>query len=252
MKEIINKVFEEKLRDGSIEKIISDKVDDMVKNICDSQMRYDGAARKALEGKLSPLMLEAIENCSFGNLVTKITMLINASIQDSDLTGYHSVLESIKSVYAADQDCERLRAEKSVKLSEIYEKYKAYLNEIYDKDDFENEDIYDDGEGPTATVECGLAVNEKEPLFHWATTTYEVELSCAKSNEDKSGDVHFELRKKWDGNGLYLRGDFSKLSLSDLRYCPHFILWLAFIEREYITVEVDIENDDDEVYIECR
>jgi hypothetical protein len=42
------------------------------------------------------------------------------------------------------------------------------------------------------------------------------------------------------------------LTLSDLRHCPEFILYLAFIDREWIAVEIDVESDDDEVDIDCR
>lgn len=53
MKDLINKVIEAKMQDGTIEKIVADKIDDMVKDICEKQMRW-GDAKKAMEEKLAP------------------------------------------------------------------------------------------------------------------------------------------------------------------------------------------------------
>ncbi len=38
MKDLINKVFEEKMQDGTIEKIVADKINEMVVRVCESQM----------------------------------------------------------------------------------------------------------------------------------------------------------------------------------------------------------------------
>lgn len=73
MKDLINKVFEEKMQDGSIEKIVADKINEMVVRVCESQMGYNGAAKKAMEDRLSPLIMQAIERSDLSTLLRAIT-----------------------------------------------------------------------------------------------------------------------------------------------------------------------------------
>lgn len=255
MKELINKVFEEKMQDGTIEKIVAAKIDELITDICRSQMRYDGPARKAMEEKISPLILQAIERSDMSNMVTKITMLINAGMKGSDLEQYHDTLDAVRGLFGANDHVKALREKKVVKLSEIFEEYKKYLQYIYDRDDFDADYITDDGETVTAPIECAMEVAAEENRWTWRKPGYEVELSTDKSDDqkhNKSGDIRFKLNWNYDNTKLYLYADLGSLSLSDLRNCPPFILYLATIEREYVPVEVDIENDDDVVYIDCQ
>lgn len=251
MKDLINKVFEEKMHDGSIEKIVADKVDEMIKNICERQMKWDGAARKAMEEKLEPVILQAVENSDLSSMVTKITMLLNAGLRDSEVTHYHEVLASAKELFGANDTIRSLREKKTVRLSEIFEKYKEYLDVIYDKDDFDSDEIEDDGESQTASIECSIRVKTEDSYFSWRKPGYVVELSTDKSDDRKSGDLRFKLNYNYDGTQLHLWGDFRSMPLGDLRRCPEFILYLAALEREWIAVELDVEDEDDVAYIDC-
>lgn len=252
MKDLINKVFEEKMHDGTIEKIIADKLDEMVKEICEKQMRWGGAAKKAMEEKLDPIILQAVENSDLSSMVTKITMLINAGLRDSEVESYHDAIASVKELFGANDAIRALREKKTVKLSEIFEKYKEYLDYIYDKDDFDSDEIEDDGESATATIECSIRVKTEDSYFSWRKPGYVVELSTDKSDDRKSGDLRFKLNYNYDGTQLHLWGDFRSMHLGDLRRCPEFILYLAALEREGIPVEVDIEDEDDVAYIDCQ
>ena len=253
MKDLINGVFEKKMQDGTIEKIVSEKIDNMIKAICDDQMKWGGAAKKAMEEKLSPIILQAVERSDLSDMVTKITMMINASLRGSELEQYHDILQSARIIFGLNDTIKALKEKGKVTLSEIFEKYKEYLNYIYDKDDFEKDDIVDDGETVTASIDCSLrVVPEDKGYFSWYKPGYEVELHTDKSDDGRSGDIRFRLRWNYDATKLSMCGDFSSMTLSDLRSAPEFILYLAIIEREWLTVEIDVEQDDDVVYIDCR
>lgn len=253
MKDLINKVFEEKMHDGTIEKIVADKIDEMVKSICERQMKWDGAARKAMEEKLAPVILQAVEASDLSSMVTKITMLLNAGLASSELERYHDALAPVKEVFDVNDKLRALKNKKGVKLSEIFEEYKKYLDYIYDRDDFDGDDIEDDGESVTAAIECSIRVAQKEAGYYsWRKPGYEVELSTDKSDDRKSGDIRFKLEYDYTGEQTHLCGDFRSLTLADLRHCPEFILYLAYIEREGLAVEIDVEDEDDVVYIDCQ
>lgn len=252
MKDLINKVFEEKMQNGTLEKIIADKIDAMVQQICDAQMRWDGAAKKAMEEKLAPLILQAVENSDLSNMVTKITMLVNAGLRDSEVEHYHEALAGVKQLFGANKSIQALREKKTVKLSEIFKKYQEYLDYIYDKDDFDSDEIEDDGESATAMIECSIRVlPDKDRYFSWRKPGYEVELSTDKSDDRKSGDIRFRLDYNYDGTQLHVCDNFRSMTLGDLRHCPEFILYLAALEREWTAIEVDIEYEDEDVSIDC-
>lgn len=249
MKDLISKVFEEKMQDGTLEKIVSEKIDEMVRKICSDQMGYGGAAKKAMEEKLNPLILQAVERCDLSDMVTKITMLLNASLKGSEVEQYHDLIESAQNLFGANDSIKALREKRVVKLSKIFEEYQKYLQYIYDRDDFESYDIEEGDYGPFASVECALTVAPDDSAYVWNKPGYEVELSTTKSDDKKSGDIRFKLKWNYDNTELRLCADFRSLSLADLRYCPPFIIYLATIEREWIKVEVDTEEEDDIVYI---
>ena len=249
MKELVYKVFEEKMKDGSIERIVSDKINEMVLNICTDQMRYNGPARKAMEEKLSPLIMEAVERCDLSRMVEKITMILNAALKGSDVEEYDKIFDSVRNLFGANEEVKKIREKRSVKMSEIFKEYKKYLQEVFDKDDFNNYEIeYDDH--PCAWIDCQMVVSaDEDELFR--KRGYVVELSTDKSNDKKSGDIRFKLRWDYSGSELYLKADLRDLTISDLRYCPSFIIYLSCIEREWIRVDLDKEYEEDTVDIDC-
>lgn len=186
--------------------------------------------------------------------MTKITMLINAGIRDSEVEHYREAISGVKELFGANSCIRALREKKTVKLSEIFEKYKGYLDDIYDRDDFDSDEIEDDGESCTASIACSIRAEAEtdDGYFTWRKPDYLVELSTDKSDDRKSGDLRFRLNYNYDGTQLHMWGDFRSMPLGDLRHCPEFILYLAALEREWIAVEIDIEDEDDVAYIDCR
>ncbi len=61
MKELIEKVFEEKLNNGTIEQIVGKHIENMVSEIMKDSMSWNGQVKKALAEKMNPLMLKAVK-----------------------------------------------------------------------------------------------------------------------------------------------------------------------------------------------
>jgi len=250
MKDLINKVFEEKMQDGTIEKIVADKINEMVVRVCESQMGYSGDAKKAMEARIAPLFLQAVETCDLGRMVEKITAILNASLRDSDLDKYGSVCDGARALFNGSTELNAAREKHVIKLSEIFEEYKKHLEYVFDKDDFDEDEI-EYGDERQAVIDCTMSVTDDESEFY-CKRGYVVELSTNKSSNEKTGDVRFRLRWDYCGTELHLKADLRDLSLSELRYCPPFILYLSCIEREWIRVELDKDYDEDSVYINCE
>lgn len=248
MQDIINRVYENKLKDGTVERIVSEHFDKMIGDICNSQMGWNGEAKKALEERLKPLMLEAIEGSDLSALVEKITMAINAGIKGSPLEGFNDLISGTKRLFGANEIISKYKGRKSVSVSDIFAEYQEFISKQYTESDFETSEIlYDDGKG--AYVDCSMSVEDDTERYSFRKNGYIVELTNEKSSDDKSTDIKFRLSWNYDNSRLHIESDFRSLSISDLRYMPPFILFLSWLENDYTKIELDERDDSESVYI---
>lgn len=248
MQDIINQVYEKKLVDGTIEKIVSEHFDKMIADICQNQMSWNGEVKKSVEERLKPIMLKAIEGSDLSNLVTKITMVINAGIKGSSLEGFESLTSGIRNLFGSNQLIEKYKARKSVKVSEIFAEYCEFVSKAYNDYEFESREVsYGDGKG--AYIDCSMSVEDDTQKYFFRKNGYIVELTNEKSNDEKSTDIKFRLAWNYDNTKLKVESDFRSLSISDLRFMPPFLLFLSWLEGEYIEIELDEQEDSESAYV---
>lgn len=248
MKDIINKVYEKKLTDGTIEKIVSEHFDKMIADICHNQMSWNGEAKKAIEERLKPIMLQAIERSDLSDLVTKITTVINAGIKGSPLEGFERLTSGVRNLFGSNQLIEKYAKRKSIKVSEIFAEYCEFVSKAYTQYDFEtSEIIYDDGKG--AYVDCSMSVEGDTQNYFFRKNGYIVELTNEKSNDERSTDIKFRLSWNYDNTQLHVESDFRSLSIIDLKYMPPFFLFLSWLESEYVKIELDEREDSESAYV---
>lgn len=248
MKDIINRVYEKKLTDGTIERIVSEHFDKMISDICQNQMSWNGEAKKAVEERLKPIMLQAIERSDLSDLVTKITTVINAGIKGSSLEGFERLTSGIRNLFGSNQLIEKYKNRKSVKVSEIFEEYCEFVAKAYNDYDFEDNEVsYDDGKA--AYIDCSMSVEDDTQNYFFRKNGYIVELTNEKSDDEKSTDIKFRLAWNYDNTSLKAESDFRSLSISDLRFMPPFLLFLSWLEGEYINIELDEREDSESAYV---
>lgn len=248
MKDIINQVYEKKLMDGTIERIVSEHFDKMIADICHDQMSWNGEAKKAIEDRLKPIMLQAIERSDLSNLVTKITTVINAGIKGSSLEGFERLTSGVRNLFGSNQLIEKYAKRESIKVSEIFAEYCEFVSKAYSDYEFEAREVsYDEGEG--AYVDCSMSVEDDTQNYFFRKNGYIVELTNEKSNDEKSTDIKFRLSWNYDNTQLHVESDFRSLSISDLKYMPPFILFLSWLEGKYIQIELDEREDSESAYV---
>lgn len=239
MKELIGKVYQQKLQDGTIEKIISTSIDDAVRNVCNSMFGYDGEARALLKDKIKPVMLQAIEDSNVGILVDKITVLLNSGLRDSELERYKFIIENLRKIYGENDLIEKYKKANSITLAEIFKEYVKHVEGEYSKDDFKYSEI---GLDNSAEVDCLMAV---EPLC--IEDSYRVTLS----NEKSEADIEFKIWKStiWDKQ-YYIDFDLAHMPIPALRRCSGFELFLLSIASRYFNIEGPFESAEDYAVIE--
>lgn len=256
MKNIIDKVYEQKMNDGTVEKIVSEHFDKMLHQVLDSEMGWSGEANKLIKEKMKPLLVEAIERSDLGAMLEKITAIINEGVKNSTLDEYASTLDSIRTLFNSEKRyIKNLEGKKSVRMSEIFSAYKDYLEkDAFSKDDFD-EDMFDSDDGEVYTyLEANMSVAEQEYNgFFFRKSSHIVEFSVRHANEEEiensKADARFRLEWNYNNTALKLHTDFGSMPLSELRYAPDFFLYLWYIERNWLDVEIDTNEDSDEVLI---
>ncbi len=249
MKEIIEKVLEEKMNDGTVEKIIGEKLDKMLSSTMDDMLGWNSPIKKALEEKLKPIMLNAVEKSNVSDYAVKVTALLNDLLKNTQLTSYKNSIKNLKGFLDID-----VTYGQKVKLSDIFEKYCEFIEkDAFTESDFESTEINRDDGVKNVWVECYMQAEKKEEGYFTQTKKYSVELSNQKSDEPKSRfrktAFNFEIRhSSYDSkNHIGLGLD---VSIDEIHHLPAFVLYLIKLSNNYADIEIDTEEASDEVSIE--
>lgn len=237
MQEIIKKVYNEKLNDGTIEKIVADKIDEMVKSCCDDLFKWNGIIKKQMEEKLKEVMSTVVENSDFSQYVQKLTYIINQVLPETALQDYKNIGEAIESTCGS----KALSYKDTVKLSDIFKAYCEYVEEeTFSECDFDDDDIHDDGEGKKY-VELTLKMDVGNYINFYIDGRY-----ITMDYKDRE-DYAFRLRK-WSSSN-HVSYD-KKIPLDELRYISKFEMYLIMLSNNNVKIEFDC--NDEECEVECE
>ena len=230
MEKLIVEIYEKKLHDGSIEKIISDKIDQAVSGVVGEMFGYAGEGRQILKDKIAPVMLQAIESSDLGAMVGKITALINAGMSNSALTSYHDTLENLHKIFGQNDVLAKYKGRKSISLREIFSEYVKSVETDIEKDDFENWEITEYGGHRCAEVPCFMSIERdisfnNQPFF---TVTF--------ANEKSESQIAFKTFELSTGSYYMSCLYTDQMTLQQLRYCSGFQLFIFALERELIRI----------------
>lgn len=249
MKDLIKKVYEEKMQNGDVEKIISENIDSYIKQVIGELFGRFGPAHEALKAKISPIMTEAIERSDFTAYVEKIKFLLNESAKKSQLSDLSGTLEAINDVLKTTNPMlESINDKKSVRLSEIFNKYCEFVENQYEEDDFCEADIEENYDEKFANVSCKMLI-EKESNNDWFYGHERYRIILTNDNAEyaqeychRNTNVSFHLCWNYNKTELHIESDFHKITIFDIRFAPSFIVYLWAIQNRYIKVELDEEE----------
>ena len=252
MENLIKKVFNEKLNDGTIEKIVSEKIEEMISSILRDQMSWSGEVKKRLEERLKPIMLEAVANCDLSQTAAVVTDLLNSAVKTSPVHLIKDTYDGIKTLFYTNEEAKDISFGKTVKLSEIFEVYTKFLTyKSYDESDLEKKDIdvhdnYDEG-GKYAYIGASMEVERITEENYWGRgkTKYQVTLS----NEYEDKDIVFEITESYDET-LRINIDTGNMLLAELRHLPKIFLYLIQLKNNWCKIQIDTESEMDEVEVE--
>lgn len=236
LEESIKLAIENKLKDGSIEKIISEKVEKGIDKVFDDLFGWNGDCKKTIEENVKSVMVPYLEKYDYSQYIVKLDNTLS-SIMNVLTKDNRKILGNFKELMSVDPGM------KSVKVSEIFSKWCEYVANNIETDGLEID--YDDGVS-----------------YQSVEVTYEFEAGEERSwIKQESGRIIFECEHDEKMNvciDIYRYSDIHKedmwnfrvdgeCDLSSLRYLDEFKLYLMSLKQSGIEIELDEESDYDDI-----
>lgn len=253
MEKLIQKVFEEKLSNGTIEKIISKHIDDMVSDILRDQMGWSGDVKKALAERVKPIALAAVNECDLSKTAAVVTELLNNALRESPVHLINDTLNGIKCLYSQNDALNGIKFGQTVKLSDIFKEFCGLIkSRAYDEDDLEKKDIecyYDDeGVGKIAWITAEMIVEETtvETYYGYKRANYTVELRSSLNGEEQG--LTFKICESYD-KSLRLEIETGGLLLAELSHIDPFIMYLITLKNNWCNIQIDTQSETKDIEV---
>lgn len=238
MQELLNKIYQEKLDDGTIEKIISDELEESVRESIRSVLGgYNSKFRKEIEKKLESIIDDVLEHSDFQKYIDKLTYLVNKGIPDSKLSCIDDFEEAIKSAFGKK---EKIPSE--ITVEDLFAHYTHFVEAHPPYESDVDDLIKEDAGDKWLDIECG--VNYKEEYGESATLTFWAKIPDADDADvsDWQNDVRVNVH-------LY-KGKISSWQLDfkvrELRFMGEFkmmLIRLANADTKIIVNKKTIKAD---------
>ena len=231
----IAEVVANKLNDGTVEKLIEQKIEEAIKKGLDDVLGYCGDGRKLIEQKLNETLVPVIERHDFNQYLVKLDEVLTSIINQTNIADNKRILDSFKECLTEPQ-------QKEIKLSEIFEKYRQHVADNVSTDDLEA--CCDDGE---PYYECVTANMEVEHVDKgWFVSKYDdcyVNFTC---DEDKDLNCQIKLYKSVDDDKWGILKGLNGIEINSLRNLSSFEAFLSVIQRSYTKIIIDTESECDD------
>lgn len=228
-------VMEEKLNDGTVEKIIEEKLKKGVSEALDGIFGYNGVAKRAIEGKIKEVMVPVVEKHNFNQYTVKLDSCLTEIINGTNLADNKTILENFRSLMKEPEY-------KEIELSKIFERYCKHVSENVDVSNLEEE--CEDEEPYYSHVTARMEVEHENN--GWFKSKYDycnVKLTC---DEDEDLNCQIKLHKNSDKvNWGILRG-VESMEINSLRNRSDFDIFLSVLNRGFVDILMDTENEEDD------
>lgn len=239
LEENISGIIAKKLEDGTIEKVVEEKLTAAIDSAIGDIFRW-GDGEKAIKEKLKEVMVPVIERHSFNDYVVKLDAVLTNIINQTTLVDNKHILESFQELMTEPE-------EKTVKLSTIFDEYKKYVAKNVDT--YGLEANCEDGDPYYDYVEVSIDVEkDKERYFCSSFDNAKIVFTC---EHDKKEELEYTLHvykdKDIDEWSIFRTGIEETVNINSLRNLSNFEIMILKLSRSFTKIEMDIESDSDEV-----
>lgn len=239
MKEELLKIAQESLSSDEIEKIVKEKFAKALEDAIERAFSW-GDAKKAIESKITEVMVPYIESRDFSEYLPKLDTALTEIVNSDNCLANKKILENFKELCTAPD-------QKEIKLTELFKAWIKWCEKEIDTDDLEI--CYDDSVS-YCPVECDMRF-EKEDKPLWSS--YQRAVITFENEHDEKLNVEIPVSKWIFDSGReesYTLTVFSDITISSLRYLDEFQLLLMRLARAGTAIIIDKDFEDGEIYPE--
>ena len=225
----------EKLNDGTVEKLIDQYIEKSVAKSLDDIFGYGGKGKKLIQSKLEEVMIPVIEKHDFNQYLVKLDSVLTEIINNTTLKDNAVILDNFKELLTEPK-------REEINLSEIFKEYCKFVASYVDTDNLEA--ICEDRE-PYYEHVCATMEVEHEDKG-WFKSNYDdciVKFTC---EEDESLNLQINLYKKVDEAKWHFRFGQDVLDVNSLRYMNRFMVFISVLNRAYTKINMAIEHECDD------
>jgi len=182
----IKDVIGKKLQDGTVEKLIEEQVERGIEKALKDLFGSFGDVNKVIEQQLKSVMVPYLEKYDYSEYITKLDSVLVDVLQSSSLEN-KKMLENFKELMTPE-------TEKSIKVTDLFDRWKKYVSENIDTDDLDID--YDDG--PTYEyVDVSLEVEYSEERS-WSSFEHAIIVFECEHDEKMNIQVPIHRWEKFD------------------------------------------------------
>ena len=230
---IINAV-NEKLNDGTVEKLVSQYIEKGVSDALSSLFSYSGEGKKLIEKKLNETIVPVIEEHDFNQYLTKLDTVLTEIVNATNLVDNKEILENFKGLMKEPET-------KEIKLSEIFKQYCKHVAENIDTSGLEA--CCEDGEPYYEHVTAQMEVVTEDLIWYTRDNYRIVKFTC---EEDEKLNCRIALYKYDDESVWRFRAGKDSVDVNSLRWMKGFEIFLLVLNRAWVKVIIDKEYDCDD------
>lgn len=237
VEEAIAGAIDAKLKDGTVERLVSEAMEKCIKKALDDLIGHFGDINKTVKEKLQAVMSPQLEGYDWAEHVVKLDAVLTEILKNTTLD-HKKMLENFKELMVNQE------LPKVIKLSDIFEQFKKKVAKEIDTSNLEvNTDDRPSYEWVSVTMEVEEEEKKSYSSFQYARALFECE---------KDENMNFELRlTKFDNYPWHISVDIDT-SISSLRRLDGFKIYLLKLQQARTDIEIDTNFMEGEVEPEAE
>lgn len=241
--EDIKRITDEIMQDGTIEKILREKIEKGFLEAVNSAFRW-GELKDAIEKRVKEILVPYIESYDMSSYIIKLDTILTDIVNQTSLQDNAKILENFQ----------KLMIEPGVEfvtLEDVFGEYKKYVSKNMETS---GRDVVWDEEPYYEPIEVTAEIVEEDER-PWSDFKHAV-LELAVAEEDQQEDLNFSIGlSRWEiayeKKGYSINYDVAP-SIRGMRWLDDFEIYILRLARAGVRLLDDTQYDDDSVIAENK
>lgn len=235
----IQRITEEVLQDGTVEKIIREKVQKGFEDAIDDLFRW-GELKKAVENRIKEVLVPFIEKYDMRDYIVKLDTVLTEIVNSTALVDNAKIIENFKNLMIEPK-------QEVVTLKEIFAEYKKHVSRYMDTTGRKVD--YDDGEPEYVPMGVTAEIIEDEAKAWSSLESAVLELGVDEVEQEEGLNFSIRLtRWKFEKDKGYEITCDGRLDIKGLRYMSDFEVYIQRLARADVRLSDSDRYESDEVY----